>query len=148
MPPALHASTPAIASYAGKGTVKCGKNVADPGMKLVTSPRSTDPMIYRARRMPRLEIRPSGRTPGGIFHLHEGGPEWSRTWTRTRAVPEILRWRTQFFGQIFLGKILEIKIVLLSIPEERVLRVGRSDSARSDSGPGTHYLPRATPQRL
>src|SRR6516225_10408875 len=85
---------------------------------------------------------------GGIFHLHEGGPEWSRTWTRTRAVPEILRWRTQFFGQIFLGKILEIKIVLLSIPEERVLRVGRSDSARSDSGPGTHYLPRATPQRL
>ena len=54
----------------------------------------------------------------------------------------------QFFGQIFWEKILEIKIVLFSIPEERVLRVGRSDSARSDSGPGTHYLPRATPQRL
>ena len=40
---------------------------ADPGMKLVTSPRSTDPMIYRARRMPRLEIRPSGRTLRGYF---------------------------------------------------------------------------------
>jgi hypothetical protein len=48
----------------------------------------------------------------------------------------------QFFGQIFWEKILEIKIVLFSIPEERVLRVGRSDSARSDSGPGTRYLPR------
>src|SRR5262245_18651613 len=49
----------------------------------------------------------------------------------------------QFFGQIFWEKILEIKIRVVSIPEERVLRVGRSDSARSDSGPGTvgHYLP-------
>src|SRR5262249_3314070 len=54
---------------------KCGS----PGMKLITSRRSTDPMIYRARRMPRLETRPSGRTPGGIFHLHERAAGWSRT---------------------------------------------------------------------
>jgi len=37
------------------------------GMKLVANRRSTDPMIYRARRMPRLEIRPSGRTRRGYF---------------------------------------------------------------------------------
>jgi len=79
--------------------------------------------------------------PPGVFHLHERGAGWSRTRTRTRAVSEILH-PPQFFGQIFWEKILEIKIVLFSIPEERVLRVGRSDSARSDSGSGTHYLPR------
>src|SRR6516165_4531176 len=112
MPPALHASTPAIASYAGKGTVKCGKNVADPGMKLVTSRRSTDPMIYRARRMPRLEIRPSGRTPGGIFHLHERGAGWSRTACAHTNHSRNFRLEDppQFFGQIFWEKILEIKI--------------------------------------
>jgi hypothetical protein len=49
------------------------------GMKLVVSRRSTDPMICRSRRMSRLEIRPSGRTPGGIFHLHEKGAGWSST---------------------------------------------------------------------
>src|SRR5262249_24149638 len=57
----------------GKRTVKSGKNVADPGMKLVTSRRSTDPMIYRARLMPRLEISPSGRTPGVSFFCTKGG---------------------------------------------------------------------------
>jgi len=71
-----HASTPAIASYAGKRTVKCGKNVADRGMKLVTSRRSTDPRIYRARRMPRLEICLSGRTPGGVFRTACDGGRW------------------------------------------------------------------------
>jgi hypothetical protein len=96
-------------------------------------------MIYRARRMPRLEIRPSARTPPGVFFICTKGGRGGAERTRTRAVPEILHWRTRpnFFGQIFWEKILEIKIVLFSIPEERVLRVGRSDSARSDSGPGT-----------
>ena len=105
-------------------------NVVRMWQTLVTSRRSTDPMIYRARRMPRLKIRPSGRTPGGIFHLHEGGPGWSRTGPAHVPFPKSsIGGPPQFFGQIFLGKILEIKIVLLSIPEERVLRVGRSDSA-------------------
>src|SRR5262245_18426467 len=68
--------------------------------------------------MPRLEIRPSGSTPRGCFSSARkgGGVEPNRT--RTRAVPEMLHWRTrpQFFGQIFWEKILETKIVLLASP--------------------------------
>ena len=104
-----HASTPAIASYAGKRTVKCGKNVADRGMKLVTSRRSTDPRIYRARRMPRLEIRPSREGPAGVFLIctkgGRGGAGPDRT--RTQTIPEISGWRTRpnflakFFGKKF-----------------------------------------------
>ena len=37
------------------------------------------PMIYRARRMPRLEIRPSGRTSRGYFSSARKGAGWSRT---------------------------------------------------------------------
>src|SRR6516164_2302301 len=82
------------------------------GMKLVANRRSTDPMIYRARRMPRLEIRPSGRTPGGIFHLHERGAGWSRTACAHTNHSRNFRLEDppQFFGQIFWEKILEIKI--------------------------------------
>src|SRR5262245_15491646 len=99
MPPAAHASTPAIASYAGKRMVKCGKNVADPGMKLVTSPNEG--------RMPRLEIRASGKDPRGYFSSagKGGGVEQDRT--RTQTIPEISGWRTRpnflakFFGRKF-----------------------------------------------
>src|SRR6516162_9739671 len=93
--------------------------------------------------MPRLEIRPSASTPRGYFSSVRKGAGWSRTFPHTcRSRNPLLEDPPQFFGQIFWEKILEIKIVLFSIPEERVLRVGRSDSARSDSGPGTRYLPR------
>jgi hypothetical protein len=75
-------------------------------MKLVANRRSTDPMIYRARRMPRLEIRPSGRTPGGFSSARKGGGvEQNRT--RTQTIPEISGWRTRlnflakFFGKKF-----------------------------------------------
>src|SRR5215468_7193502 len=63
--------------------------------------------------MPRLEIRPSGRTRGGIFHLHERGAGWSRNRTRTQTIPQNFRLEDppQFFGQIFWEKILEIKIL-------------------------------------
>jgi hypothetical protein len=78
------------------------------GMKLVAYRRSTDqPMIYRARRMPRLENPPLGKDPRGIFHLHERGAGWSRTGTRTQTIPEISGWRTRpnflakFFGKKF-----------------------------------------------
>src|SRR6516162_3717949 len=80
-------------------------------MKLVTSRRSTEPMIYRARRMPRLEIRPSGKTPGCFSSARKGGGvEQNRT--RTQTIPENFRLEDppQFFGQIFWEKILEIKI--------------------------------------
>jgi hypothetical protein len=39
------------------------------GMKLVANRRSTDPKRFIARRMPRLEIRPSGRTRRGVFFI-------------------------------------------------------------------------------
>ena len=80
------------------------------GMKLVANRRSTDPMIYRARRMPRLEIRPSGRTPWGIFHLHERGAGWSST-------PSIPTRPRKFFNFSWdpLSRIFwRIKIVLLA----------------------------------
>ena len=89
--------------------VKCGKNVADPGMKLVTSPNEG--------RMPRLEIRPSGKDPRGYFSSagKGGGVEQDRI--RTQTIPDFrLEDPPQFFGQIFWGKILEIKIVLLASP--------------------------------
>jgi hypothetical protein len=69
-------------------------------------------MIYRAYRMPRLEIRPSGTTPGGIFHLHERGAGWSRTGPAHVPFPKSSIGRpAQFFGQIFWEKILEMKIL-------------------------------------
>ena len=49
-----------------------GRPVRHGDMKLVNR-RSTDSMIYRTRRMPRLEIRPSGRTPRVLFHLQRDG---------------------------------------------------------------------------
>jgi hypothetical protein len=96
-----------------KRTVECGKNVADPGMKLVTSRRSTDPMTYRARRMPRLEIRPSGRTLWGYFSSARkggrggAGPDPYTNHSRNFRLED----PPQFFGQIFWEKILEIKIL-------------------------------------
>jgi hypothetical protein len=100
MPPAAHASTPAIASYAGKRMVKCGKNVAEPGMKLVTSPNEG--------RMPRLEIRPSGKDPRGYFSSAGkggrggAGPDPHTNHSRNFRLED----PPQFFGQIFWGKIL------------------------------------------
>src|SRR5215813_13312818 len=84
-----------------------------------------------ARTLP--ECRRKERPPG-VFHLHErgrGGAEPGPAHVPSRNPP--LEDPPQFFGQIFWEKILEIKIVLFSIPEE--IRVGRSDNARSDSGP-------------
>jgi hypothetical protein len=75
-------------------------------------------MIYRAYRMPRLEIRPSGTTPGGIFHPHERGrggagePDLHTCRSRNFRLED----PSQFFGQIFWEKILEIKSVLLASP--------------------------------
>jgi len=108
----------------GKRTVKSGKNVADPGMKLVTSRRSTDPMIYRARLMPRLEIRPSGRTPGVSFICTKGGRVEQDQDPHTNHSRNFrLEDPPQFFGQIFLGKNFGNKNRVVSIPEERVLSV-------------------------
>jgi hypothetical protein len=58
-----------VVAATGKRTVKCGKNVADPGMKLVANRRSTDPVIHRARRMPRLETF----ALGGVFRTPATG---------------------------------------------------------------------------
>jgi hypothetical protein len=64
-------------------------------------------MIYRAYRMPRLEIRPSGTTPGGVFHLHERGGGVEQDRTRAQTIPKISGWRTRpnflakFFGKKF-----------------------------------------------
>jgi hypothetical protein len=93
-------------------------------------------MIYRAYRMPRLEIRPSGTTPGGIFHLQERGGGVEQDRTRTQTIPEISGWRTRpnFFGQIFLGKNFGNKNRVVSIPEERVLRQRRSRMKLAGSG--------------
>src|SRR5262245_7785306 len=103
--------------------IKCGKNVAGPGMKLVTKPADRP----NEGRMPRLEIRPSGRTPGGIFSSarKRGGVEQDRT--RTQTIPEISGWRTRpNFLAKFLGKNFGNKNRVVSIPEERVLRQRRS----------------------
>ena len=76
------------------------------GHETGSQPSIDRPMIYRAYRMPRLEIRPSGTTPGYFSSARKGGGvEQNRT--RTRAVPEILHWRTRpnflakFFGKKF-----------------------------------------------
>ena len=75
------------------------------GMKLVANRRSTDPMIYRARRMSRLEIRSSGRTPGGIFHLYERGAGWSRTGPAHKPFPKFpVGGPASIFWPNFLGK--------------------------------------------
>jgi hypothetical protein len=64
-------------------------------------------MIYRTRRMPRLEIRPSGRTPRVLFHLQRDGGGVEQDRTRTQTIPEISGWRTRpnflakFFGKKF-----------------------------------------------
>src|SRR5215831_11736830 len=83
------------------------------GMKLVANRRSTEPMIYRARRMPRLEIRPSGRTPRGVFFICTkgggGGAEPDPHTNHSRNFR--LEDPPQFFSQIFWEKILEIKIL-------------------------------------
>jgi hypothetical protein len=83
------------------------------GMKLVANCRSTDPMIYRARLMSRLEIRPRGYLSSA---RKGGGVEQDRT--RTQTIPEISGWRTRpnFLAKFFWEKILEIKIVLLASP--------------------------------
>jgi hypothetical protein len=75
--------------------------------ELGNQPPIDRPMIYRARRMSRLEIRSSGRTLGGIFHLHERGGGVEQDRIRTQTIPEISGWRTRhnflakFFGKKF-----------------------------------------------
>ena len=80
------------------------------GMKLVANRRSTDPMIYRARRMPRLEIRPSRRTRRGISHLHERGAGWSSTPSIPTRPRKFFNFSWDPLSQIF----WKIKIVLLA----------------------------------
>src|SRR5215831_9969321 len=99
------------------------------GMKLVANCRSTDPTIYCARRMPRLEIRPSGRTRRGVFFTctkgGRGGAEPDPHTCRSRNPS--LEDPPQFFGQIFWEKILEIKIlaplvtIFLNSPNEALM---------------------------
>src|SRR5215813_6823786 len=85
--------------------MRSGRLVRHEGMKLVVSRRSTDPMIYRARRMPRLEIRPSGRTRRGYFSSARKGGGVEQNRTRTQTIPEISGWRTRpNFLAKFLGK--------------------------------------------
>ena len=102
------------------------------------------PMIYRARRMPRLEIRPSGRSPRGYFSSARkggrggAGPDPHTNHSRN------FRLEDPPHGQIFWEKILEIKIVLLASP-----RRGCYASSRSDSAAIGLVLHRwSTPQRL
>ena len=77
------------------------------GHETGSQPPIDRPMIYRARRMPRLENPLLGKDPRGIFHLHERGAGWTRTRTRTQTIPEISGWRTRpnflakFFGKKF-----------------------------------------------
>ena len=105
MPPAAHASTPAIASYTGKRAVKCGENVADPGImgkQPIDRPNDLSRAPNAAAGNP-----PLGKDLPGVFFIctKGGGVEQNRT--RTRAVPEILHWRTRlnflakFFGKKF-----------------------------------------------
>jgi hypothetical protein len=81
-------------------------------------------MIYRARRMPRLEIRPSGSTPGVFFAQPATGAGGGHTDPYTNHSRNFrLEDPPQFFGQIFLGKNFGNKNRVVSIPEERVLSV-------------------------
>ena len=96
----------------GKRTVKCGKNVADPGVKLVTSRRSADQnestrAERRARKCPRR------KDPHPYFSPTGDRGRVERNTTRTQTIPEISDWRTRpnFLAKFFGKKILEIKIV-------------------------------------
>ena len=60
--------------------------------------------------MPRLEIRPSGRTPGGIFHLPERGAGWSSTPSIPTRPRKFFNFSWDPLSQIF----WRIKIVLLA----------------------------------
>jgi hypothetical protein len=87
------------------------------GMKLVANRRSTDPKRFIARRMPRLEIRPSGRTPRVLFHLQRDGGGWSSTGPAHVPFPKSsIGGPAPIFWPNFLGKNLEIKIVFLASP--------------------------------
>src|SRR5262245_43462302 len=92
-------------------------------------------MIYRARRMSRLEIRSSGRTPGGIFHLHERVAGWSRTGSAHKPFPKFpVGGPAPIFWPNFLGKNFGNKNRVVSIPEKRVLRQRRSRMKLAGSG--------------
>src|SRR5262245_65588912 len=94
------------------------------GHETGSQPSIDRPMIYRAYRMPRLEIRPSGTTPGGIFHLHERGAGWSRTGPAHKPFPKFpVGGPAPIVWPNFLGKNIGNKKRVVSIPEERVLRV-------------------------
>src|SRR5262245_41818347 len=93
------------------------------GHETGSQPSIDRPMIYRAYRMPRLEIRPSGTTPGGIFHLHERGAGWSRTGPAHVPFPKSsIGGPAPIFWPNFLGKNFGNKNRALASPE-RVLRV-------------------------
>jgi hypothetical protein len=80
--------------------------------------------------MPRVETRPSGRTPGGIFHLQErgGGVEQDLDLHTNHSRNFRLEDPPQFFfGQIFWEKILEIKIVLLASPMQDEVVAGSGE---------------------
>src|SRR5262249_25785517 len=118
-------------------------------MKLVVSRRSTDPMIYRARRMPRLENPPLGKDPPGyLSSARRGGRGGAGPDPHTNHPPNFrLEDPPQFFGQIFWEKILEIKI---ASPRRGCYASSRSDSAAI--GVVLHRWSlsssRPTPQRL
>src|SRR5262245_1493216 len=97
------------------------------GHETGSQPSIDRPTIYRAYRMPRLEIRPSGTTPGGIFHLHERGAGGAEPDPHTNHSRDFrLEDPPQFFGQIFWEKILEIKIVLLASPSRSRMKLAGS----------------------
>src|SRR6516165_5359184 len=82
------------------------------------------PMIYRARRMPRLEIRPSGRTSRGYFSSARKGAGWSRTGPAHVPFPKSsIGGPAPIFWPNFLGKNFGNKNRVVSILEQRVLRV-------------------------
>src|SRR5262245_24207843 len=85
--------------------------------------------------MPRLGNPLSGRTPGGIFHLHERGAGWSRTGPAHKPFPKFpVGGPAPIFWPNFLGKNFGNKNRVVSIPEERVLRQRRSRMKLAGSG--------------
>jgi hypothetical protein len=85
--------------------------------------------------MPRLEIRPSGRTRRGYFSSARKGGGVEQDRTRTQTISEIpVGGPAPIFWPNFLGKNFGNKNRVVSILEERVLRQRRSRMKLAGSG--------------
>ena len=112
---------------------KCGKE-GYPGArlemevwaKLLQTDSAPSTLARAAGTLP--ECRRKERPPG-IFHLHERGAGWSRTGPAHVPFPKSsIGGPAPIFWPNFLGKNFGNKNRVVSIPEQRLLRVGGSDT--------------------